>query len=44
MNLLARAIHGHPVDMDGDGGADVVMAVGVSAKTAQELAVQQVVW
>ena len=39
-----RVIHGNLVDMDGDGGVDFVTAVGVSGKTAEELAVQQVVW
>ena len=39
-----RVIHGNLVDMDGDGGTDFVAAVGVSGKTPEELAVQQVVW
>ncbi len=39
-----RVIHGNLVDMDGDGGTDFLAAVGVSGKTAEELAVQQVVW
>ena len=39
-----RVIHGNLVDMDGDGAVDFVAAVGVSGKTPEELAVQQVVW
>jgi len=36
-----RPIHGQPVDMDGDGDADVVMALGFAA---QEPVAHQVVW
>lgn len=35
--------HGHPVDMDGDGDADLVMAFGMRGSTAQENS-HQVAW
>ena len=43
-SAAGRVIHGNLVDMDGDGGTGFVAAVGVSGKTPEELAVQQVVW
>src|SRR5205085_12095812 len=40
-----RPIHGHPVDMDGDGDVDVVLALGHSAPgTLPDLQDHQIVW
>ncbi|MSP13403.1 MAG: VCBS repeat-containing protein [Chloroflexi bacterium] len=40
-----RAVHGHPVDMDGDGDMDVVMALGQPpAQTIENLGHNQIVW
>lgn len=43
IDSAARPIHGHPVDMDGDGGVDVVMALGMGALEANPK-YHQVVW
>jgi hypothetical protein len=38
-----RPIHGHPVDLDGDGDLDVVMALGMNAANGQK-DTHQIVW
>jgi hypothetical protein len=42
-NRSPRPIHGHPVDLDGDGDLDVVMALGMVAPAGQK-DTHQVVW
>ena len=45
IDSAARPIHGHPCDMDGDGGVDVVMALGMVGLDAEDNpANHQVVW
>ena len=41
IDTAGRPIHGQPVDMDGDGDIDVVMALGFGA---QEVVAHQIVW
>jgi hypothetical protein len=42
IDRVPRPVHGHPVDMDGDGKMDVLMAIGMGAK--DEPIRHQVVW
>ena len=39
-----RPVHGHPVDMDGDGGVDVVMALGMHVQEGSPTEGHQVAW
>ena len=45
IDTAPRPIHGHPVDMDGDGDIDLVMALGFDLpKGADPTGTQQIVW
>ena len=44
IDTAPRPIHGHPVDMDGDGDVDVVMALGHAARKDLALSTHQIVW
>lgn len=45
IDTAPRPVHGHPVDMDGDGDVDLVMALGFSLpKDADPTGSHQIVW
>ena len=44
IDLLARPIHGQPVDMDGDGDLDVVMAAGMAAPETTVPKAHKIMW
>jgi hypothetical protein len=44
IDLLVRPIHGQPVDMDGDGDLDVVMAAGMAAPDTTAPKAHKIMW
>jgi FG-GAP-like repeat len=44
IDLLARPAHGQPVDMDGDGDLDVVMAAGMAAPEGTNPKAHKIMW